>query len=99
MTDSSAQHARLQKGLAANGIHTSGTMQQCLDRLLQTNPRKRKSVQVPATTAAVRAAIVSNVEDKLDMLPDRVLSDLVACFGVRSSPKRRARKIAEHLVK
>lgn len=97
------QHKRLQTALAANGLDTTGNMQQCLDRLLSanSNPKKRKAPGTPATTAAASAAILTNVKDKIEALPQTTLTELEKGFGIRAasaSPKRRALKIAEHLV-
>lgn len=102
MSDYEGQHKRLQTALAANGLDTSGTMQQCLDRLLSANSnKKRKTPGTPATTAAASAAILTNVKDKIEALPQTTLTELEKGFGIHAasaSPKRRALKIAEHLV-
>lgn len=103
---------RLRVALEANGMDTSGSTQQCLDRLLcSTSSTQKRKHTTPAYTEALRKAILGNVQTKLKTLPLHLLIDMSNAFGIETAhmhpfghtvvhmtEEARRLKIAEHLV-
>ena len=80
----SSQHQRLRVALEANGLDTSGTLQECLDRLLQSRGHGKKRARTASkrksdsstVTGAIASSIAANVSSKLSRLPQCVLDQL-----------------------